>query len=261
MKSKKQVTGKRFGAVLTAMVLCFSVFFGSQTAVTALAADTGSINLNEKGNITVTLSSNDGEETVSDGTLAIYKVANLELPDWNMSYVYTDDFSELGEVPEDIESLESAEYALVLAQWAVDNSLAGTEAEINANGTVIFDGLTAGLYLIIQTEASEGYYSIDPFVVTLPTESADGIWVYEIDASPKTQIYPEDTGVPENEDETPGEGETPGEEVTGVEPGTDEGSTLPQTGQLYWPIPILVVCGAALIGAGLLLRRKKTYAS
>ncbi len=258
MKSKKQVTGKRFGAVLTALVFCFSVFFGSQTALTALAADAGSIDLNEEGSITVTLSSDDGEEAVSDGTLAIYKVADLELPDWNMAYVYTDEFSEFGElveVPEDLEDLENPEYALILAQWADDNSLAGTEAEINAEGTVTFDSLTAGLYLIIQTEASDGFYPIDPFVVTLPAEGADGIWVYDIDASPKTQIYPEDTGIPQNEEEPPDE------VVPGNEPGTEESSTLPQTGQLYWPILILAVCGAALIGMGVLLRRKKTYAS
>ncbi len=257
MKSNKGITTRRLGVVLTAMVLCFSVLFGSQTAVTALAADTGSLDLGHEGSITVNLSSDDGETVVSDGILSIYKAADLNLTDWDMSYVYTDDFSELGEVPED---LENSEYARVLAQCVLDNSLAGTEAEVDAEGIVTFDGLTAGLYLIIQTEASEGYYSIDPFVVTLPMD-VNGTWEYDVDASPKTQIYPEESGSSQNLEENPDE--IIPDEVIVPDEQTDitEASTLPQTGQLYWPIPVLAVCGAALVGAGLLLRRKKTYAS
>lgn len=36
-----------------------------------------------------------------------------------------------------------------------------------------------------------------------------------------------------------------------------EESSLPQTGQLWWPVPLLAVCGAAFIGAGAVIRTKE----
>ncbi len=39
--------------------------------------------------------------------------------------------------------------------------------------------------------------------------------------------------------------------------GSSSSSTLPQTGQLYWPIPVLIGAGVVLIVAGLVLRSRK----
>ncbi|MCR4644606.1 MAG: LPXTG cell wall anchor domain-containing protein [Oscillospiraceae bacterium] len=38
---------------------------------------------------------------------------------------------------------------------------------------------------------------------------------------------------------------------------TSKGDDLPQTGQLWWPVPILAGGGLLLFGAGLYLRKKK----
>ncbi len=255
----KKVNQRRYGAVAAALILCLTVVFGfgPKSVITALAADTGSIDLSREGSITVTLLTAE-DEPVTDGSLTIYKAADLELPDWNMTYVYTDDFAGLGEVPYD---MDSAEYANLLAQWAADDRVSGTTSEAGSNGTVIFRGLTAGVYLIVQTEATESLYSMNPFVVTLPMDE-DGTWVYDIAAIPKTEIIVERSEIPEEPGDQADEGSEPEVPASADEPVTETtgSSVFPQTGQLYRPVPVLVLCIAALVAAVWLLRRERDHA-
>lgn len=56
-----------------------------------------------------------------------------------------------------------------------------------------FSGLSTGLYLVVQTQAVEGYLKVSPFLVSLPMyNAADCDWLYTIDASPKVQPVPKD---------------------------------------------------------------------
>ena len=60
------------------------------------------------------------------------------------------------------------------------------------------------------------------------------------------------------EDPVPGGSiEPPDEEFT--EPGVPLGDKLPQTGQLWWPVCILITLGMGCIIAGLVLKRGESY--
>jgi len=102
------------------------------------------------------------------------------------------------------------------------------------DGKGSFTGLSTGLYLIIQEEAAEGYSKLSPVLVSVPYME-DGKYQYHVTASLKSELdrEPEPTEPPPTEPGDPG---------------------LPQTGQLNWPIPLMVVAGLVFFVAGWILR-------
>ena len=105
-----------------------------------------------------------------------------------------------------------------LAQWLAETAGSGGRSlALDADGCAEFDDLEEGLYLVVQTERMDGFYTIKPFLMTLPCE---GQW--NVLASPKVQPIV---------------------------------AELPQTGQD--PLPFLGILGMALSGTGLLLCRKR----
>lgn len=234
MKTIRRTAGQGL-ALLLALVLACGM------ALSAYAADNASLDFTQTGSIELTLADSDGN-AVSGGAVTLYQVATLYLEDGDMAYAYTDGFADCGATL-DVEDTSLAE---TLADYVSSEGVSGTTLSIGSSGTVSFGGLELGLYLVVQTTESDNYETISPFVVTVPLEE-DGVWVYDVDASPKVGA------------------------VTPVEPEEDEGNesctsttttttttvtkTLPQTGQLNWPIPVLAICGAVLFLVGWCLTR------
>ena len=75
----------------------------------------------------------------------------------------------------------------------------GTTKTVDVDGNAAFEDLELGLYLIVQSKASNGYAPIKPFLVSLPM-AENGKWNYEVDASPKvggyTPVNPDTPPVP-----------------------------------------------------------------
>lgn len=58
-----------------------------------------------------------------------------------------------------------------LAQWLAQSAgEGGTARLLDADGDAVFSGLEDGLYLIVQTEEMDGFYSVSPQLVMLPRE-------------------------------------------------------------------------------------------
>lgn len=279
--------------------------------LTAFAtADTASLDLNQTGSVSLILEDGDGN-IMSDGAITIYQVASLYLDNGNMAYAQTADFSNCT----DTLDVENSSLAANLATYVEENSIVGTAADISVNGTVSFNGLELGLYLVVQTTQSTGFSVISPFLVTIPF-AEDDTWVYDVDASPKVEVSavpatptltptstptatptetPTSTTTPtpvapitptetptETSSETPTSTttptpvspitptetpietatptETPTETVTATATPTPTASaapvtstsdtTLPQTGQLNWPVPVLAICGLVIFAIG-----------
>ena len=69
-----------------------------------------------------------------------------------------------------------------LAQWLLARGLpGGTDCKLDKEGSGVFSGLEAGLYLLVQTAAPEGWQNAAPFLVEMPL---NGQW--EVLAQPKT---------------------------------------------------------------------------
>lgn len=109
----------------------------------------------------------------------------------------------------------------------------GTSAKIS-KGSVTVGGLTPGLYLMVMSKTSPENAKFAPFLFSLPDPQGN----YEITASPKPSVVKK-TGT----DKPSG--------ATG-----SSGGKLPQTGQLWWPVPVLLTAGLLLILLGCICRRK-----
>ncbi len=161
--------------VLTLAVMCL---FSSGASALALE-DTV-----ETGSITVSLPS--GE---TDGTeLTIFHVADLAASGENNAeyeYVLTDDFSASGVNLEDPDLTAAG----ALSDYASAKGIVGVSKELCEDGSVTFEGLPLGLYLVVETAVSSQGSVMSPFLVGVPGVGADGSPVYHVDATPKVEAY------------------------------------------------------------------------
>lgn len=190
---------------------------------------------NQKGTVTVKMEY-DGK-AVAGGTLTAYRVGQIQESDGNYSFAKTDAMAAFTGSYADITSADLAES---VAAFVAENKVPAYSTAKNQNGKAVFSDLELGLYLIVQTEASEGYEPLKPFLISVPMNEG-GHYVYEVSAEGKFQL------------------EQKPQPTTPTTPPKPSEPTLPQTGQLNWPIPVLAVLGLCLFSVGWVLRfgRKK----
>lgn len=184
---------------------------------------------NRKGTITVKMEYEG--KPVTGGALAAYRVAQIVETDGNLEFEALDPY----EVPDlRQENLSTPELA---ASFAGQISGAGIAPTSSENGLTRFEDLELGLYLIVQAEAAPGFEPLKPFLISVPMNE-DGNYVYDVTAKGKFQLH---------------------QEPRPTTPPKPTEPTLPQTGQLNWPIPVLAVLGLGLFSAGwaLCLGKKK----
>lgn len=187
--------------------------------------------LDRTGSISITIKT--GNTAVAGGTLTLYRVGEIQERDGNDCFSPVEAFSGFDQP---LEEVQSPELAKELAEYARAHRLTGVTKEIGQDGKIAFSDLELGLYLLVQEKAADGYSKITPFLVSVPLWE-DGAYVYGVDASPKVEVKKE----PEPpESPKPPKPDTPGR--------------LPQTGQLNWPVPVLVLAGLTLFSLGWGLR-------
>lgn len=199
----------------------------------ALSASAEVVDTTKRGSISVQMKHNG--KAVPGGELTIYRVAEIN----GAAYWYLPDYASC---KESLSDLHSSRLPAALAALVKAKELEGTVGQIDQNGSVKFPDLETGLYLIMQTKAAEGFNAVNPFVVTLPGVK-NGYYIYDVDASPKVELEPEETTAPTTTETTIPD------------------TLLPQSGQTNWPIPALTAGGLFLIGIGWCLRcsgRKKS---
>lgn len=214
--------------------------------------DPGLPDVTRTGSISVTVKDSRTSEPVAGGQITVYQVATVEATSTGYAYVYTDDFDGCGYSFSHIED-DVAQLAKSYASYVTKKSITGDPQTVDANGQVHFNDLQTGLYLVVQTERSGAYTVLDPFIVTIPMIS-DNEYVYDVDATPKTGTVMQPLPPGTNEQPSPSPGvptPTPTSALPNV-PGTSE---LPQTGQLWWPVPVLASLGTALILVGWMQRK------
>lgn len=216
---------RRGAALLIALLCCFC----------GVAFAGGVPDKNQTGAIGVSMRY-DGA-AVPGGTLTLYHVGAIDENNGDYSFVPTGDFADCGY---SLARPDSAALARSLATLA--KSCAGTEKTIGSDGTVKFENLEPGLYLLVQATAADGYSAVEPFLVTVPMLE-NGVYVYEVDATPKVELEkkPEASATPKPEGSGNGNGD----------------GKLPQTGQLNWPVPVMATTGVCMFTIGWKIRFKK----
>lgn len=216
---------KKLHKLLTFLIVAMLV---SGLSIPAHARDY--VKLDKKGNITITM--HIGDKAVGGGTLTMYRVGEVSESDSNYIFQPTGDFTDLGE---SFDNVTSSVFAKSCSKYVSDKKLVGVTKGIDKSGEVTFTDLEVGLYLFIQSKEASGYNKTEPFMVTLPYMEDNGQYSYNVDASPKVELEKEP-------------------EPTTQPPTKLNDFTLPNTGQLNWPIPVLTVVGLLLFTIGWLLR-------
>lgn len=228
------------------------------------AAGSEELDLTQTGSIEVTMKQE--EMVVPGGTLTLYRVGEIQQQNGQYGFGLVGDFADSGVSLDDITAPELAEGLAAFAQADKGETL-----QIDENGNVMFDDLELGLYLVVQYHAAEGYENVSPFLVTVPVH-INGSYIYQVDATPKVGVIngeppaPTPTPTPTSEPDvtpTPNPSEPPVPTPAPTSPPipiptptptpTPE-PTLPQTGQLNWPIPLLAVSGLTMFVIGWILR-------
>lgn len=184
---------------------------------------------------------------VGGGSLTLHRVGDVAEEDGNYTFTLTEAYAASGA---DLTDLTDTALAAGLADYTTANGIAGEGVTIGSDGTAAADGLALGLYLVMQDQPAEGYEPIAPFLVSVPMwDETAGAYLYTVDAAPKlgglTKTPPAATAAPAKPDA--GDPDT----VT-----TTATATLPQTGQLNWPVPVLTLAGLLLMLAGWYLRAR-----
>lgn len=212
------------------------------------------------GSIRVQLYDTVNQKPLRGGQLTVYRVAEVQRNNGDLSFVYCGDFDgcgiELGDLTDSTLARQLEGYLSPAAE--------GTVQTVDSEGCATFSQLELGLYLVVQTKASAGYQPVNSFLVSLPM-AENGQWLYDVDASPKVGACtpePETPPVPPVPPVTPDvpveptPQDTPDVPVTPQGPGSTEVTSppetthLPKTGQLNWPVPMMAVCGMLLFACG-----------
>lgn len=207
---------------ILAFVYCFCIFASATENVIDLSK-TGSILITMKHNGTV----------VPGGSLTLYRVASVVVENGNSSFVYTERWRGC---PVSLADPGKNSVAVELVEYMKNRNIPGTTKTIDSKGTIKFDNLQLGLYLLVQTDAANGYQAVSPFLVTVPYRTEAG-YVYNVDASPKVDLEREPQ---------PSTPTTPPDDPD-----------IPYTGQSNWLVPILVVAGIAVFSLGWMLCLKR----
>ncbi len=122
---------------------------------------------------------------ISGGSLECIPVATVVIEDANAKYIYVPQFAAV-KIP--LVNFENKAVVDEINRIAVDQKLEGPTAMIE-NGKADFGEKPHGVYLIRQKDPTPGYEAISPFLITVPQyDEVNDIYIYEINASPKTEI-------------------------------------------------------------------------
>lgn len=143
------------------------------------------IDTEETGSIKITL--DDVEKGSKENVpFAIYKVAELN----NGLLELVGNYNK--EIHIDLNTITTAndleKVSVILSKV---NETAIQNKSTQADGTLIFDNLKVGAYLIVATDTSN-YDDISPYIISIPTfNEVDGTMAYDIESKPKHTPKPE----------------------------------------------------------------------
>lgn len=191
----------------------------------------------EDGQCSITVTMTYRGKALPGGTLVLYKVGDVAEDDGNYSFVPAKEIQ--ADIPE-FGKIESPDLAGNLCK--LESKLTPVTVlpkKVGEDGNATFSDLTFGLYLVVQKTAASGYGKTAPFLVSVPYLYADE-YQYDVTSQPKTDL----------EREVPTKPTSPTTKPTT----SGGGKKLPQTGQLWWPVPVLACAGLGCIAVGLFRR-------
>lgn len=274
---------RRIGALIAAAAMVSAV---TLTPVRAMAQTNNAlIDLNARVGLTLTAVS--GSTAVNGMTYRVYRIADVDAAG---NYTVTDAIkAAYPNVNTDYTKFTAqnwVDYSATMANNLRGGNIAAADSKTtDTQGRLVFDSgrLSAGIYLVVGDSVRIGTntWTTMPFVVSLPNRTTvGGSWTYNVTATPKLQVTPDGTITPPPVGNVPPPvvnvpppeyiDTTPPGQVLGVtrtpEPGPDVpevtgtvlgASRLPQTGLLWWPVPVMFFAGSAMLLYGNRIRENE----
>ena len=193
----------------------------------------------ERGSLTLrcVFSVEGGVRVLSGDEYSLVKIADASITESSVVYRTREQFSSYDCNWQKQAASKMNDKAKALAYYCEKNHLYTASAVTDNRGELIFDDLEVGLYLVARTQTASANrdFTTDPLLVFIP-QSVNGEEIYEVVSTPKYSYS------------SPGSSDTP-------DPPSD--GSLPQTGQLMWPVTLMAVLGCLLILSGSALLRKE----
>lgn len=166
---------KRIKIILLSILMLYS------TNIYALEGNT--IDFNSKGSIEITLNEKTDNEKIEGAEILLYKVADAKSENHNLMFEYIDELKSCNASLNDLETKSKSEEI----EKCINENIKSLKQITDINGTVKYNDLDLGLYLVKQNNIVEGFSKIDSFLVMIP-KIANNKWIYDIKSTPKTDI-------------------------------------------------------------------------
>lgn len=166
---------KRIKIILLSILMLYS------TNIYALEGNT--IDFNSKGSIEITLNEKTDNEKIEGTEILLYKVADAKSENHNLMFEYIDELKSCNASLNDLETKSKSEEI----EKCINENIKSLKQITDINGTVKYNDLDLGLYLVKQNNIVEGFSKIDSFLVMIP-KIVNNKWIYDIKSTPKTDI-------------------------------------------------------------------------
>lgn len=166
---------KRIKIILLSILMLYS------TNIYALEGNT--IDFNSKGSIEITLNEKTDNEKIEGAEILLYKVADAKSENHNLMFEYIDELKSCNASLNDLETKSKSEEI----EKCINENINSLKQITDVNGTVKYNDLDLGLYLVKQNNIVEGFSKIDSFLVMIP-KIVNNKWIYDIKSTPKTDI-------------------------------------------------------------------------
>jgi hypothetical protein len=177
---------KKIANVILATLMVFMVFVSTVSPMASAL-------LSRKGSITLHVTNSATGEPIDGVTFRLYFFATAHESGNEIRYEFVEPYDNANI---SIDDLQDSYLPIHLASFAVFRNLPCTEEIADTSGTIVFENLTPGIYLIVPYGNFEGYFMPSPFIINIPKyDSGNQIWEFDINATPKMLII---DGVIEN---------------------------------------------------------------
>lgn len=162
-------------------IILLSILIFYSTNIYALENNT--IDFNSKGSIEITLNEKTDNEKIEGAEILLYKVADAKSENHNLVFEYIDELKSCNASLNDLETKSKSEEI----EKCINENIKSLKQITDINGTVKYNDLDLGLYLVKQNNIVKGYSKIDSFLVMIP-KIVNNKWIYDIKSTPKTDI-------------------------------------------------------------------------
>jgi LPXTG-motif cell wall-anchored protein len=251
------MNGKRIKKLILAFA-AIMVLMSSTNVMAAAYTDSMPDLISSTGSLKVVYQYS-GESVINiDGAeIDVIQVADVTVSDGSVHYELLPEFESTGITLDGMSTEQSIEAASTLDSLAAKSVHQGSKKVTDSQGSVTFDNVPVGMYLVRQTGASgtaQNYEYFDPFLVMVPEKDpGSASWIYDVTTQPKSETKRLSTPTP-TPTTTTTVTKTPGNPTNTTTGKTESSPKTGDSSHVMFYAGLLLISGG--VAAVLLLKRR-----